>query len=192
MEKKTKRSPAQHAECAFLDDLESADRSLSFEDYVSRMYMSQQMTEYELFINYSPCVDCANRIITFINNHPSVEFHIHYAMTYKDGDGLKQLMGRDRITLATMSGDTWKAVITSILNFHRKKLKKTLLRHKSGYESLAIVVDYLGIENSPEWIRMREKSDETEEGKLAQIYADGNYTKMMEQLLLFWVARWGR
>ncbi|XP_071788216.1 uncharacterized protein [Asterias amurensis] len=176
--RKTKKSPSQHAECAFLDDLECADWSLSFEDIFSRMCMPQKMTEYDLFINYSPCVDCADRIIRFINNHPSVAFHIHYAMTYKGGDGLRMLINRDRIALATMTGNTWKAVITSILKFHRKK-SKTLLRCKSGYESLAIAVAYLGIETSPGWIRMREKSDETEEEVLEQIYEDNEKFIMM-------------
>ena len=60
---------AQHAECAFLDEIESADQSLSLEDYFSKMRMRQQKTEYDLYINYSPCVDCADRIIEFINNH---------------------------------------------------------------------------------------------------------------------------
>ncbi|XP_071789177.1 uncharacterized protein [Asterias amurensis] len=163
---------AKHAECAFLEDLESADQSLSFDDLISQILsLSQQMTEYELYINYSPCVDCADRIIQFINNHPSVEFHIHYAMTYQDGGGLRKLKNQDRITLATMNDNNWHAVALSFLDIHIHKLLKLKQKFQdnSGYKSLQITVEDLGIESCPGWIQWREKSDKNETKKLQTI-----------------------
>ena len=168
------RKPAQHAECAFLDELESDESggwNLEFEDSVPLM------KKYELYINNSPCVDCAQRIIQFIIIHPSVQFHIHYAMLYKDGgDGLRMLTHQQRITLATMNSGKWQSVITAILDFHKKEIPvlEKIRRNNSGYESLAKVVKYLNIiKDSDKWTRWRENDDKTEQEKLANIQREG-------------------
>ncbi|XP_033625228.1 uncharacterized protein LOC117288461 [Asterias rubens] len=168
---------AQHVECAFLDEIESADQSLSLEDYFSKMRMRQQKTEYDLYINYSPCVDCADRIIEFINNHPLVIFNIHYAMTYKDGDGLRKLKYQEGITLSTMSDSNWKSVTTSLLDIHIQKMQKLQeeVRSKPGYESLNTALKYLDIERFPKWITMRKEADEVHDQILHDIFEEEEY-----------------
>ncbi|XP_071788215.1 uncharacterized protein [Asterias amurensis] len=162
-----------------LENLKSGFQSLSLEDSTSQKSSSQQMTEYNLYLNYSPCSKCALRITQFIDDNPNVKFNIQYAKTYSTKTESETGLGRNilsekkykhNIILSSMNEFSWKSVIILILDYYKHPLLKNLkekFQDKPGYEALQIACKDLDI-TCP---HMREESDTYEKVELDEIQA---------------------
>ncbi|XP_022083831.1 uncharacterized protein LOC110975557 [Acanthaster planci] len=99
-----------HAEKKFLDALEQDVND-------------EEEQEFIIFLNFSPCNECATKICRFLTDHSEVTFEIAFAHVYTgyrhaNREGLKKLHDHKRITLRALRGEDWKKIIRLILEAH--------------------------------------------------------------------------
>ncbi|XP_038058122.1 uncharacterized protein LOC119729580 [Patiria miniata] len=88
--------------------------------------------EIVMYINYSPCSDCAENIAKVLKENPEVPVWIKFAFVYyaqyqANRDGLRTLMSGSNTTLETIHWNEWITVIQRILESHGKTYWKTIL-----------------------------------------------------------------
>ncbi|XP_022083818.1 uncharacterized protein LOC110975550 [Acanthaster planci] len=95
-------------------------------------YDIYEIKNIDMCINYSPCHNCAARILHVVQNHCDVKIQIKFAKVFQikepeNKQGLKELKMHG-VTLKAMEGQDWKFIVGKILEHHWRLYWKTLLQ----------------------------------------------------------------
>ncbi|XP_038065603.1 uncharacterized protein LOC119735760 [Patiria miniata] len=88
------------------------------------------MTNIDIYINYSPCQECAARISQIVQDHTDLKVNITLAKVFQiyvpHQRGLKELKTQG-VTLKAMEGQDWKTIVVKILQHYGKDYWEKLL-----------------------------------------------------------------